>query len=31
MGAILLSEGFGRRRILAAGVMVVGIVLVTLS
>lgn len=31
MGMVLLSEGFGKRRIIAAGIMVVGIVAITLS
>lgn len=31
MGTVLLSEGFGKRRIIAAGIMVVGIVAVALS
>ncbi|MBM7600019.1 drug/metabolite transporter (DMT)-like permease [Virgibacillus halotolerans] len=31
MGTVLLSEGFGKRRIIAAGIMVVGIIAVALS
>lgn len=31
MGTVLLSEGFGKRRIIAAGIMVVGVVAVALS